>query len=523
MRRVVSLWLPFWQTDRLRRQRFASLPADVPLVTSGHDGRRLVIAGACAAARTLGLQVGMPLAQAQAMVPELLTVDATPADDAAALDRLAAWCLRLSPMTAADRPDGVWIDVTGCTHLQGGEASMIEALSGHLAGSGLTGRIAIADTPGAAHALARHGGRSIAIVDPGAQDAALAPLPVQALRIGDGQAADLRRLGLDTIGQLAGAARGPLARRFGNALLTRLDQATGRVREPIQPVLPPEIIVVRRGFIEPLSTAEAFATVILVLVAEACTVLERRGEGVRRLDLVFERVDGTTQLVQIGTSRPVRDVRHLARLLDERIETVDPGPGVEAMRLVLPLVETLSPAQRADGLMQRADGLAPGGPEAADLSALIDRLVNRLGPDTVYRLRSVESDVPERSQRPVPVHGAPEAPSQSVSPEPPASWLHPGPRPVRLLDRPEPIEALAMMPDHPPRAFTWRRVRHRIVRADGPERITGEWWRRANELTAVRDYWAVENQDGRRFWLFRQGDGVDPGTGGLAWFLHGFF
>lgn len=471
-----------------------------------------MVAGGCAAAGTLGLRPGMPLAQAQAMVPELLTVDATPADDAAALDRLAAWCLRLSPMTAADRPDGVWIDVTGCTHLQGGEASMVEALSGHLAGSGLTARIAVADTPGAAHALARHGGRSVTIVGPGAQDAALAPLPVEALRIGASQAADLRRLGLDTVGQLAGAARGPLARRFGSALLTRLDQATGRVREPIRPVLPPETIVVRRGFIEPLSTAEAFATVILVLVGEACTLLERRGEGARRLDLVFERVDGTTQLVQIGTSRPVRDVRHLARLLDERIETVDPGLGVEAMRLVLPLVEPLACAQRADGL-------APGGTEAADLSALIDRLVNRLGPDTVYRLRTVESDVPERSQRPVPVHDAPEAPRQSVSPAPAPPW----PRPARLLDRPEPIEALAMMPDHPPRAFTWRRVRHRIVRADGPERITGEWWRRADELTAVRDYWAVENQDGRRFWLFRQGDGVDPGTGGLAWFLHGFF
>jgi len=176
------------------------------------------------------------------------------------------------------------------------------------------------------------------------------------------------------------------------------------------------------------------------------------------------------------------------------------------MRLVLPLVEPLAYAQRSGSL-------APGEKDAADLSELIDRLVNRLGADKVYRLRSVESDVPERSQQPVSIH-APRALAVPAS-----AW----PRPVRLLERPEPVEALAMMPDHPPKAFTWRRVRHRVMRADGPERITGEWWRRSAEIGAVRDYWTVENQDGRRFWLFRQGDGVDPGTGGLAWFLHGFF
>ena len=448
----------------------------------------------------------MPLAHAQAMVPDLTIVDATPAEDADALERLAAWCLGLSPMTAADPPDGVWIDATGCTHLHGGETPMLSLLSEHLARHGLTGRVVIADTPGAAHGLARYGGRPVAVIEPGGHADALALLPVEALRIDAETAAGLRRLGLDLIGQLAVTPRGPLARRFGNGLLTRLDQALGRVREPIQPVLPPETISIRRTFVEPLSTAEAFVTVILVLVGEACTRLEQRGEGARRLDLVFERVDATVQVVRIGTSRPVRDVRHLARLLDERIEEVDPGPGVEAMRLVLPLVEPLAYAQRSGGL-------APGEKDEADLSELIDRLVNRLGPDKVYRLQTVESDVPERSQQPVSIY-APLAPAVPASP-----W----PRPVRLLERPELVETLAMMPDHPPKAFTWRRVRHRVIRADGPERITGEWWRRSAEFVAVRDYWIVENQDGRRFWLFRQGDGINPTTGGLSWFLHGFF
>ncbi|TLU70862.1 Y-family DNA polymerase [Lichenicoccus roseus] len=509
MRRVVSLWLPFWPTDRLRKLH-GDAPADgSPLVTRGHDGRRMVIAAADQAARALGLCAGMPLAHAQAMVPDLAVLDATPAEDAEALARLAAWCLRLSPLTAPDAPDGVWIDVTGCAHLHGGERPMLTLLARQLARHRLAGRMAIADTPGAAHAMARFGSKPIAVVEPGGQAEALAPLPVEALRL-DAQTVDgLRRLGLERVGQLAEAARGPLARRFGDIPLTRLDQATGRAREPIRPVLPPETIMVRRTFVEPIATAEAFTGVILTLVGEACAQLEQRGEGARRLDLVFERVDATIQVVRIGTARPVRDVRHLARLLDERIETVDPGLGVEAMRLVLPSVEPLA-------YTQRSGDLAPDATQAADLSELIDRLVNRLGADKVYRLQPVESDIPERSQQAVPALAL----MAKGAPGPPVcAW----PRPARLLDPPEPVDAMAMMPDHPPRAFTWRRVRHRIARADGPERIHGEWWDRPDEVAAVRDYWIVENQHGRRFWLFRQGDGVDPATGELAWFLHGLF
>lgn len=212
------------------------------------------------------------------------------------------------------------------------------------------------------------------------------------------------------------------------------------------------------------------------------------------------------QVVSAGTARPVRDARHLARLLEERIEQVDPGLGVEAMLLVLPLVEAL-------GYRQQGSGLGTDELGEAALAELVDRLSNRLGADRVYRLMPLESDVPERSQSRVPVFGPAGA----------TPWASSWPRPVRLLRRPEQVEALAMMPDHPPKAFTWRRVRHRVTRADGPERITGEWWRRPGEVSAVRDYWTVENTEGRRFWLYRQGDGLDPATGGLAWFLHGFF
>ena len=506
MRRVVSLFLPTWPTDRLRRHGHVGLPVAQPLVTRAHDGRRMVIAAVDTAARREGLRPCMPLAHAMAMVPGLVVADADPEGDRRALSDLAAWCLHLSPMTAPDPPDGIWIDITGCAHLHGGEPRMLDTLVGRLTAAGLSARAGLADTPGAAHALARHGGGTVVVIEPGGQADALELLPVCALRIPDATVDSLSRLGLDLIGQLLTTPRGPLARRFGDRLLLRLDQALGRVPEPIQPVLPPGTISVRRTFMEPIATAEAFAAVILVLVKEVCTALQARGAGARMLDLMFERVDGSTQVVRIGTARPVRDAMHLARLLDERIETVDPGLGVEAMRLVLPLVEPLAHAQCISDL-----GHSSG--EAADIGVLIDRLSNRLGADKVYRVAPVESDVPERAVMALP----------PLTPASGRGWVTAWPRPVRLLLRPEPVDAVGMLPDHPPRVFTWRCVRHRVVRADGPERITGEWWHRSSERTAVRDYWVVENADGCRFWLFRQGDGIDPATGGLAWFLHGFF
>ena len=476
------------------------------MVTRAHDGRRTIVAAADAAARAQGLRPGMPLAHAMATVPDLLVADAAPEGDRGALSDLAAWCLRWSPLTAPDPPDGVWIDATGCTHLHGGEQRMLDALVGRLAAAGLSVRAGLADTPGAAHAVARYGAGAVTVVAPGTQADALALLPLAALRIPGEIADSLRRLGIELIGQLFVAPRGPLARRFGDALLLRLDQALGRAAEPIRPVLPPGTVSMRREFLEPVATAEAFATVILALVGEACAALEARGAGARTLDLVFERVDGSAQAVRVGTARPVRDPMHLARLLDERIETVDPGFGVEAMRLALPLVEPLAPVQRDSGLDGRAG-------EAADIAALIDRLSNRLGAGRVYRVAPVDSDVPERAVAAVPPLAAADA----------RGWTTPWPRPARLLPRPEPVDAVGLLPDRPPRWFTWRRVRHVVVRADGPERIAGEWWRRSSERAAIRDYWIVEDEDGCRFWLFRRGDGLDPATGGLSWFLHGFF
>jgi protein ImuB len=527
MRRVVSLWLPTWPTDRLRKQD--ALP-DAALVTAMHDGRKRVIAAVDAIAAQSGLYPGMPVAQGQALVPDLTVLEAQPEDDTAALRRVAGWCLRYAPLAAAAPPDGVWIDVTGSAHLQGGETRLLRDLVSRLLVQGFAARAAVADTPGAAHALARFGAPEITVVPSGGLsyggpssggpsfggpsfggpsfgglEAALARLPLAALRLPVETLEGLRLMGIEQIGALAALPRAPLVRRFGALVTTRLDQAFGRVAEAIEPEFPPELVQTRLTFVEPLLTAEAFATVIDRLITTVCSAMERSGHGARRLDLLFERVDGTIQAIRIGTARASRDALHLARLLRERIERIDPGLGVEAMRLVVPRMDALVPLQAAARLTAE-DGEEP------DIAPLIDRLTNRLGSGRVYRVAPVDSAVPERSVRQV------QAQDKAAG-----TWPADLPRPVRLLDPPQPVEAMALLPDHPPMAFTWRRVRHRVRRADGPERIAGEWWKRGGETRSVRDYFRVEDEDGHRYWLFRRGDGENGITGDMRWFLHGFF
>lgn len=476
------------------------------LVTVQHDGRRRVLAAVDSAAAALGLHPGMALAQAQALVPGMTIQDADPEGDQAALRRLAGWCLRYAPLVSVDPPDGLWLDVTGCAHLQGGETALLRDLVCRLAAQGLLARAAAADTPGAAHAVARHHSAVIAAVPADKQEAAVAPLPIEALRLSPETVHALRLLGFERIGALAATPRAPLVRRFGTEVTLRLDQVSGAVFEPITPEVPPALVQARLAFLEPLLTAEALSSVITQLVAQVCQALEQAGQGARRLDLLFERVDGAIPTIRIGTARPSRDPRHLARMLGERLERIDPGLGIEAMRLVVPQADPLAYAQVAVRL-GREDGSPP------DLSPVVDRIGNRLGAGRVYRAAPVESNVPERSVRSI---GA-------LSPPLRTSWPMSLPRPVRLLDPPQPIEAMALLPDHPPVAFTWRRIRHRVRRADGPERIAGEWWKRDGEMRSVRDYFRVEDEEGRRFWLFRRGDGMDAATGDLRWFLHGFF
>jgi protein ImuB len=471
-----------------------------------HDSRRQVVAAVDRMARSLGLFPGMPLAQAQVMVPGLAVRMAEPEEDARAFDGLTAWCLRYAPLTAPDRPDGVWIDATGCSHLFGGEAGMLADLVARLRRAGIASRVAIADTMGAAWAVARYAETDVTVVSIGKTAAALRPLPIAALRLPNETVAGLVRLGFDRLDQLLGAPRAPLTLRFGPEIVRRLDQALGRLREPIDPILLPDMVAGRLAFPEPLLTAEALSGAIARLAGTVCGELERRGQGARRLDLTFERVDRTRQVICIGTARPSHQPGHLARLLDEQLERVDPGFGIEAMHLAASLTERLVFEQPLAGLI---DGEKIG----PEVSILVDRLVNRLGARRVYRAAPVESDVPERSVRRI----------GPLSPPTKTAWPPALPRPARLLKPPQPVDALAMLPDHPPVQFIWRRRRYRIRHADGPERIAGEWWMSDREWSAIRDYWQVEDEAGRRFWLYRSGDAVDPATGNLSWFLHGFF
>ncbi|KRE13858.1 nucleotidyltransferase [Bosea sp. Root381] len=506
MARVVSVFLPSWSIDRFRRKAGDAAPrAEVPLVLIGRDGGRRQVAAANAVALAAGLRVGMPAAKAQALVPGLSLLDADPAADEDELVRLAAWLLgRIAPVVATDPPDGIVIDTTGADHLHGGEAAMLEGIVGRLALSGIAARAAIAETWGAAHALARHVAAPTLVASQGEAMARMGPLPLECLRIPAILARDLRVLGFATVGDLADRPRAPLALRFGPELGRRLNEALGRLPEPIVAIRPPDMIEVRRAFAEPIGAAETIARNIGKLVVALCGRLEAAGLGGRRLDLACHRVDGGVQAIRIGLARPVRDAKRLTRLLCDRIETIEPGFGIEIMTLAAVLAEPLEERQLAGGLMQEAE---------PDISGLIDTLTNRVGERAVYRFAAVASDVPERSVARVP----------ALALETGAIWPDHWPRPARLLPRPEPVETLALLPDHPPASFTWRGIRRRVKRADGPERVCGEWWKREAELAAVRDYFRVEDEAGERFWLYRAGDGEDAATGSHRWFLHGVF
>ena len=476
----------------------------------GRDGRRQVVRAVDAVAQGLGLRPGLAATQAHALVADLRTHDADAEGDAQALDRLAAWAMRrYAPIVAADPPDGLVIEASGTAHLHGGENAMLADMVGRLAQAGIQARAAMAATYGAANALARHHGEPILVIGEAATVDILAGLPVAALRLPADLVASLRQLGFDRIGELAAQPRAPLALRFGPLPGRRLDQAFGRLAEPISSLRLPDLIEAVRDFAEPIGAPETIARYIGLLAAELCAALEARSLGARRLDLLFHRVDSQLAAIRIGTVRPARDAKRLARLLCDRLETIDPGFGIERMVLSAPVAEKLAYTDAASRLTD-----SPGADTSvADISGLLDTLAGRVGAGRLYRFAAVESDVPERSVRRV----------DPLSPPTKGRWPLNWPRPTRLLRHPEAIETLAVLPDHPPVHFTWRGTRRQVKRADGPERIYGEWGRRDAELSAVRDYFQVEDEAGRRYWLFRAGDGEDPETGSHRWFLHGIF
>lgn len=512
MRRIVSLYLPTWPTDRIRRQAGKQTAGDeLPLVTALPDHGRRVIAAANEAARRLGVTSGLTVTRARSLAPELVVVDADPDGDLAGLRRLALWAgRRYAPVATPDPPDGILIDITGSAHLHGGEEPLVKDIVRRTLASGTACQVAIADTVGCAHATARHvpSGRPT-IIPHGDARKAISILPVSALRIEPGVATELRRMGFERVEQLIAAPRAPLAKRFGRQLHKRLDQALGNVAEPIEPVFAAELPRVRRGLLEPIATADAFAQVIGDLTTDIVAVMTAMGVGARRLDLHFHRVDGHHQAVRVGTATPTRDPRHMAKLLSQRIETVDPGLGIEAMSLVASLVQPLTATA--------VGSILSSGRRGPDLAGIVDTLANRFGARRLYRTEPRDGTMPERGVQEIP----------ALAKAGGATWDDDLPRPSRMIVPPEAIEVMAMLPDHPPAMFVWRGKRHRVSQADGPERLHGEWWREAGHEAetpyAVRDYFQVETTTGGRYWLFRLGDGERVATGPMKWFIHGAF
>lgn len=481
------------------RRAGSAPPADQPFATATAGPVRR-IAAVDEAARRAGIRPGMSVADALAVRPGLALAADDEAADRALLDRLADWCCRYTPWAAADpwpHGFGLWLDVSGCAHLFGGEEALLRHLGGRLRRGGLSARAAVADTPGAAWAWARHGSGSPCLPPRGQRDA-LAPLPMAALRLEPATVATLHGLGLRCVGDLYGVPRAGLAARFGRGVAQRLDQALGHETEPISPRRPPPDHGVHAAFAEPIARPEDIAEAVRRLLERLSGHLEADGLGLRRLEVTAFRVDATWRAIAVGTSRPVRAPAHLLRLLAEDLPALDPGFGIEAMRLAALEVAPLPPEQT---------GLGAGTARPDDFARLLDSLGNRLGFDRIMRLAPQQSHVPERAVVPLP----------PAAPVPALAWPQRR-RPVRLFSRPEPVEAMAPVPDSPPVMFRWRNRTHRVVRADAAERIADEWWRRT---AAERDYYVVEDDSGRRFWLFREGlYGADPPP---RWYLHGVF
>lgn len=534
----------------MRKDERQAAASGLATVAKIKNAQRLVALNAPAAAQ--GLKSGMMLADARAMLPQLVCHPADPQAEAQTLTDITDWCRRFTPLSAPDAPDGVVLDVTGAAHLFGGEVKLLAEIEAALAAQGFMARAALAPTVEAAWALARFGQnrhsdrRLPAILAEDSTEAELArrlgPLPLAALRLEDGTLTTLAQAGLRRIDDLILRPRAPLAARFGAALFARLDGLLGRAKRPISPRFEAPAYLVERRFAEVIIRREDVEATILALGGELAQLLTKHGEGARTLDLSLFRVDGAVQHIEAGLSRPSRDPGLIARLFHEKIEALcaeneddplDRGFGFDVLRLSALAVERLDEAQTHWLTTDR---------DADDLADLIDRLGARLGVKRITRLAFADTHIPEFAVTAVPASFSPltgrrwrKAPDEGRGRLAATVQTHPAPhpnplpmngekelpaRPLRLLPRPEPIETIAGVPDGPPLRFRWRRVLHEIAAIEGPERIAPEWWKAKEALT--RDYFRAEDREGRRFWLFREGL-YEAETLAPRWFMHGLF
>lgn len=508
--RTLSLWLRRLSTDRIARSHKRS----APLVITGKRGNAEVLTAVDDAAEQLGLSPGLALAQARAMHPGIDAADENAEADIALLESIADWCLRYTPLVACDAPDSLLLDISGCAHLYGGEHKLVADLAARLENAGFAYSLAIAGTIGGAWAAAHYG--EPASYACGEERALLAPLPLSALRLPPATVAGLDRVGLKCIGDIVDLPRAPLTARFGSEVLRQLDRALGHEHEPLTPRLPVAPYVAEQRFFEPIAREEDVLAITGRLARRLQFTLERRGDGARRIELALFRTDGVVRRIVAGTSRALRDPDEIRALFVERLtalaDALDPGFGFDMARLSVIVAEPC-PAQQI--------GIR-GGENAAEFCRLVDRLSARLGARRVCQLDAQDSHIPELAEVALP--------AQTINGD--TGWdafrryrreTELSQRPLRLLTRPEPIEAIAEVPDGPPLRFRWRRALHEVIAAEGPERIEGSWW--SEHGGPARDYFRVEDKSGLRFWLFRAGLYRDLAQGAVAptWFLHGTF
>ncbi|WP_256010237.1 Y-family DNA polymerase [Desertivirga xinjiangensis] len=499
-KRYVSIWfrhlLADWQA--IRRPELK----DVPYVFAAPDHGRMIITAVSPLAEQSGIETGMRAADAKAICPGLEVIDDKPDRAKKLLRGIGEWCIRYSPTVAVDdfSNDGLFMEVSGCPHLWGGEREYLKEIVSRLKSKGYTVRLGMADTVGAAWAIARFG-RVTPLIHAGEHAEALLPLPPEALRLEQGTLAKLQKLGFYQIKSFIGMPRSVLRRRFGEGFLLRLGQALGTENEIIEPIQVATAFQERLPCLEPIKTRRGIEIAIKRLLKKLCLRLQQEGKGLRSGVLTGYRIDGKIVRIEIGTNSASHSVSHLYKLFELKIEQIRPALGIELFVLDAPKTDDVDAAQEAIW----SDKL---GMNDKSLIQMLDRVAGKVGPNVIRRYVPDTHYWPERSFKK----------SLTITELPVSGWRNNKPRPTELLSRPDPIEVMAIIPDHPPKFFVYKNTRHNIVKADGPERIEREWWLDAGEH---RDYYQVEDEQGRRYWLFRSGHYSDAGR--YQWFLHGFF
>lgn len=462
---------------------------------------RNTITGANLLSEQQGITVGMAAADARAIIPDLEVIDDIPGQNYKLLKALGEWCIRYTPMVAVDMPDGLLLDVTGCTHLWDGERGYLKEIVTRLRSKGYDVRGAMADTVGTAWGVARFA-KVKPIIEPGGQMEALLGLSPAALRLDAVIQDRLQKLGFYQVKSFIGLGRSILRRRFGQEFLTRLDQALGNEDEPLQLLQPIEPYAERLPCLEPIRTATGIEIAIKTLLERLCKRMEGEGKGLRTAILKCYRVDGEVIQTSIGTNQPSHYIEHLFKLFELKIPTIEPKLGIELFTLDALKVEDADPEQ--DVLW----GANSCGLEDTSLAELLDKLANKIGAANIRRYLPQERYWPEHSIKP----------AISLKDKATTNWRMDRPRPSLLLPRPERIEAAFLTPDNPPMWFIYKGERHTVKKADDAERIEPEWWLNQGPH---RDYYVVEDEKGRRYWLFRSGH--HDAENKPEWYIHGFF